>query len=381
MFLIVFFISLISAYANPNCDIVSKGDYLSEGYEKVVYNGKLGDKDVVIKEAKIHTWSTIEHRYQSYLSLYTEYEILKSLENDYPGHSMKLYGYCDTTTPFYIMERGERVTADEIHKEPLYRMIQRNVNASIGMIITMDIKWNQLMKKGSEIYTIDIPPGDVYGRRKEGDQNDVETYYELYTWRLYCVAGEQKTFSLVSQLLDIPPGPITCEDLSFKHEGYIPNTKLSYELMPDECTRVIVGEQIGKGAEKVVYRGTLDGKDVAIKKIRKTDTAKAYHASINLYVEFVVMQQYYEAYSDIALKPYSFCIDGTIPYYIIDLGYPISYEGREKYELAVKDTLIRMIQIGLYPRDLEWKQLVVKNDIVQLIDTGGILINDKWIKT
>jgi predicted Ser/Thr protein kinase len=373
-------------YAN-NCDTVVRGNFLSDGHEKVVYEGKLGVVDVVIKEAKIDNWRTVEHRYQNYLSLHNEYEVLKSLEYDYPNYSMKTYGFCDGTVPFYIMERGEMIAEDEIYKEPLYRMIQRNTNASIGMIITMDVKWNQLVKKGNELYTIDVNMGDVHDRFEEMElleKIDIDKYYNLYIWQLYCKVGEQVTFSPVG-LPPIPPGPITCDnDPSFfksnNPEDYIPNTELSYELMPNECTRVVIDKHIAQGAEKKVYNGTLDGKDVAIKKIHRKSIATNYRASLNLYTEFIIMQKYYSTYPDVALKPYAFCIDGTVPYYIIDLGNLIPKEDHSKYQTAVKDMLIRFINIGLYFRDFSWKQIVERNGVVQLIDTGGTVIGGQSLK-
>lgn len=395
MFIVIFFICLCSTYANHNCDVVIRGNYISEGYEKIVYEGTLGDKDVVIKEAKIDGWRTIENRYQNYLSLHTEYYVLKSLENDYPNYSMKIYGYCNVSVPFYIMERGESITQHEMYKEPLRRMLQRNFNASEGMLITLDIKWNQLVKKGNEIYTIDVNMGDIYDLMDEGHNIEFEEYYRMYTWQLYCKIGDLENFSLHAfpgQIAKtIPPGePMRCDNdpLRFRPshtEDYVPNGELSYELMPDECTRVIIDKKIGQGAEKTVYNGTLDGKDVAIKEMHKIqfkihrnrNIDNDYRISLNLYEEFVAMQAYYSAYPDIAFKPYAFCVNETNPYYIIDLGYRIPVEDRNKYRLAIKDMVSRMIEIGLYARDFAWKQLVVKNDTVQCIDTGGVVIRDK----
>lgn len=381
MFLIIFFISLVSTYAN-NCDIVVRGDWLADGHEKVIYEGKLGDTEVVIKEPKIDNWRTIQHRFQNYASLRNEYDVLKSLEFDYPNYSMKMYDYCEAQIPFYIMERGKSITQDDIYKEPLRRMLQRNVNASIGMITTMDIKWNQLVEKDGEIHTIDMNMGDVHTFWDEKDHvMDFEEYYRMYIWQLYCGIGELETFSPMGFPRDmaenLPSGPMRCDNdpLRFKPnnpEDYVPNRELSYELVPDECTRVIYGQQIGQGAEKKVYSGTLDGKDVAIKKIKNhRDGTSNYHAYINLYMEFVAMNQYHSIYLENALKPYAFCLDEIHPYYIIELGQSISPDDREKYRSAVKDMLLRLADLDMYPSDFHWKQMVVKNGAVQLVDTNG----------
>ena len=181
------FLLIVSAYAN--CDTVVRGNFLAKGNYKLVYEGKLGDMDVVIKETRVDGL-TMETRFQTYLSLYSEYKVLQSLEIDYPNHSMKTYAFCQTNdTAFYIMERGERIVQDEAHRAPLRRMIKRNANG-LFKILTTDVKWDQLVKKGDEIYTIDVNMGEIY----EDFRIDVDKYSRLYIWKLYSSLGDEGTF-------------------------------------------------------------------------------------------------------------------------------------------------------------------------------------------
>ena len=172
--MLLLFILLVSAYAS--CDEVIRGDFLGKGAQKLVYEGKLGDKDVVIKEAK--TKVNMEERFQGYLWLYSEYKVLKTFEVDYPYYSMKIYDFCETNgTFFYIMERGQPVKQDEMHRPALLRMLERNVKARFKVVAT-DIKWSQLVSKGDEIYTIDINMGEIYDELNI----DFNEYCRMYIW-------------------------------------------------------------------------------------------------------------------------------------------------------------------------------------------------------
>tara|TARA_Y100000389_G_scaffold165434_1_gene169635 strand:- start:16309 stop:16920 length:612 start_codon:yes stop_codon:yes gene_type:complete len=177
--LVVILLCLVLTNAN-NCDTVVRGDFLASGVEKVVYEAKLGDMDVVIKETHVDSWFSLVHRFDTYSRLYHEYKVLQSFEVDYPT-AMKVYDFCALDKPFYIMERGESITQDKIHRVPLQRMIQRNLNASV-QIVSSDIAWEQLVKKGDEIYTIDVNMREVH----EDIKIDLEEYYKMYIWQLYC---------------------------------------------------------------------------------------------------------------------------------------------------------------------------------------------------
>jgi hypothetical protein len=63
------FIFLLFISANASCDEVVRGDFFGNGAQKFVYEGKLGDKDVVIKELRYI--DNMEDRFQGYLSLYS----------------------------------------------------------------------------------------------------------------------------------------------------------------------------------------------------------------------------------------------------------------------------------------------------------------------
>lgn len=192
--MLLLFILFVSAYAS--CDEVVRGDFLGNGAQKLVYEGKLGDRDVVIKEAKAK--DNMEARFQGYLWLYSEYKVLKTFEVDYPWHSMKIYDFCDSNgTFFYIMERGQALKQDEIHRPALLRMLKRNVKARFKVVAT-DIKWSQLVSKGDEIYTIDINMGEIYQ-----DLNiDFKEYCRLYTWKLYSSLGDKETFKAIGYPLN-----------------------------------------------------------------------------------------------------------------------------------------------------------------------------------
>lgn len=171
------FLLFVSAYGS--CDEVCRGNLLGKGAQKFVYEGKLGDEDVVIKE--LQYIDNMEDRFQGYLALYSEYKVFKSFEIDYPYHSMKIYDFCQSNgTFFYIMERGQAVTRDQIHRPALLRMLTRNVKARFKVMAT-DIKWSQLVSKGDEIYTIDVNMGEIY----ENLSIDFKEYCRLYTWKLY----------------------------------------------------------------------------------------------------------------------------------------------------------------------------------------------------
>ena len=171
------FLLFVSAYAS--CDEVIRGNFLGSGAQKFVYEGKLGDRDVVIKESKYV--DNMEARFRGYSQLYSEYKVLKTFEVDYPYHSMKIYDFCETNgTAFYIMERGQALTRDEKHRPALLRMLERNVKAHFKVVAT-DIKWSQLVSNGGEIYTIDVDMGEIF----EDLSIDFNEYYRLYMWKLY----------------------------------------------------------------------------------------------------------------------------------------------------------------------------------------------------
>ena len=177
--LLLVLINICGLCVGDSCDEVVRGDFLGNGAQKLVYEGKLGDRDVVIKEAKAK--DNMEARFQGYLWLYSEYKVLKTFEVDYPWYSMKIYDFCESNgTFFYIMERGQAVKRDDKHRPALLRMLKRNVNARFK-VVARDIKWSQLVSKGDEIYTIDVNMGEIY----EDLSIDFNEYCRLYTWKLY----------------------------------------------------------------------------------------------------------------------------------------------------------------------------------------------------
>jgi len=194
--LLLVLINICGLCVGDMCEEVVRGDFLGNGAQKLVYEGKLGDRDVVIKEAKAK--DNMEDQFQGYLSLYSEYKVFKSFEVDYPRYSMKIYDFCESNgTFFYIMERGQALKRDEMHRPALLRMLKRNVNARFKVVAT-DIKWSQLVSKGDEIYTIDVNMGEIYG-----DLNiDFNEYCRLYTWKLYSSPGDKETFKAIGYTLN-----------------------------------------------------------------------------------------------------------------------------------------------------------------------------------
>ena len=187
------------------CDRVVRGSHLASGMEKTVYEARLNNTDVEIKEVNVDYWRSMAHRFNSYLRLYQEYKIFKSLESDYPNRSMKVYAFCERDVPFYIMERGDPVVQDEMHRSALQRMLQRNTNAT-RPIITVDLQWNQLVKRSGELYIIDVTMDEVYNNV----HIDLNEYYRWYEWNLYCKPGETEIFSKIGYPLNTDVSTMEC---------------------------------------------------------------------------------------------------------------------------------------------------------------------------